>query len=214
MSPSEEKIEGKKFAKAVTEERAELWDRGLAFDGSTLPPLVQKEILKDWLLSDLEFKEVCLSHGLSEEEAQKLEERLPPNILAMRKAQNSTELALVGSEDIDKNREIIFNLLSDGLRLSRMVRLMADLMFRSGSMKPKDILNFVSSWDKIVRGIGNFIAPEELRPKEGQGLKALMELTSEALGDLKMKIKEYRKYKIEIPDAEVILEKSKEKGGE
>lgn len=208
-----DKIKGKKFSQAVTEDKFALWDKGLIFDGSTLPTLVQRSILKDWLLSDIEFKDVCLSHGLSEEEAQKLEEKLPPNILAMRKAQNSTDLVLTEGSNVDKNREIIFHLLSDGLRLSRKVRLMADLMFQDGDMKPKDILNLVSSWDKIVNRVGTFLAPEDLKPKEGQGLKALMELTSEALGDLKQKVKEYRKYRVEIPEAEVILEDKEKKNG-
>ena len=71
---SEDKKKLKKFSKAVTEERDSLWEKGLELDGSTLPSLVQREILKDWLLSDSSFKEVCLAHGLSAKEAESLEE--------------------------------------------------------------------------------------------------------------------------------------------
>ena len=206
-----EKIEGKKFSKAVTEDRSGLWDQGLAFDGSTLPALIQRDILKDWLLrSDLEFKEVCKLHGLSEEEAQKLEEKLPPNLLAMRRTQNSTELALAKGKGIDKDPEVNANFCLVGLRFLNKASLMADLMFQTGNLKPKELLNLVSVWDKVVSRIEVSLTPEGEKRKDREGLKALMELTSEALGDLRQKVKEYRKYKVEIPEAEIILEDKKE----
>jgi len=198
------KVEGKKFSKAVTTKKRSYWDQGLEFDGSTLEIKAQKALLKDWLLSDRSFEEVCQMHGLNEEEARSLKEKLPQNLIALKEMQVSESFSLSGrSTDDDLNRQAILILVSDGLRLSRQVRVMADLEFMSGMLTPANLGRMVGSWDKILHRIGTFLTTPEL--DEEEGFRALMQLTREELGDLKDKIAEYRRYKLEIPEAEVIL---------
>lgn len=203
------KVEGKKFSKAVTTKKRSYWDQGLEFDGSTLEIKAQKALLKDWLLSDRPFEEICKMHGLDEAQTQSLKEKLPQNVIALKEMQTSEKFSLEGRSTVDDlNRRAILILISDGLRLSRQVRVMADLDFMSGTLTAANLARMVTSWDKIVHRVGTFLTTPEL--EEEEGFRALMQLTRDELGDLKQRIAEYRRYKLEIPEAEVILEDGEE----
>ena len=206
------KVRGKKFSEAVTLKKRSLWDRGLEFDGSTLPIETQKTLLKDWLLSDRTFEEICQMHGLTEEETLSLKEKLPRNIIALKEMQVTENFSLVGRSTGDEpNRRAVLALISDGLQLSRKVRVMADVQFMDGSLTPRNLGQLVGSWDKILHRIGTFLTTPEL--EEEEGFRALMQMTREELGDLKKRIQEYRHYKLDVPEAEVVLENGKEKVG-
>lgn len=204
------KAKGKKFSRAVTLKKPNLWDQGLKFEGSALPIEFQKSLLKDWLLSDQPFEEICRKYGLDEEETLSLKMKLPQNVIALKDLQVTENFALVGrGTGDDLNRKAVLTLISDGLRLSRKVRVIADLQFSEGALTPSDLSKLVGSWDKILRRVGTFLTSPEL--EEEEGFRALMQMTRDELGDLKKKIQEYRHYKLQIPEAEVLLEDGEEK---
>ena len=202
-------ITGKKFSKAVVNEDGEIWrpswDDSLSIQDSALPETMQKTILKDWLLSNLPFTEICMKYGMSLEDAERLESKLPSHIVALKDTQQVEDITLTGLRTEDElSRQVILGLLTDGLAASRKVRVMTDVLFASGDMTPLDLSRLVSTWDRILKRVGTFLTKEEI-PDEA-GFRSLMQMTREELGDLRSKIKEYRHYKIDIDEAEVIME--------
>lgn len=212
--PGESMVKGKKFSEAVTEERDELWkpwDESLAIPDSALPETRQRAILKDWLLSSRPFVEICLEHGMSLDEAERLESKLPQHIVALKNAQQIEDLELTGLKTEDeKNRQIIVGIINDGLTMSRKVRIMTDLMFQSGSITPLNLSRMVASWDRILHRVSTFLTKEDAATDEG--FRAMMQMTREELGDLRTKIKEYRHYKIDIEEAQLVLEEGEDDG--
>ena len=202
-------ITGKKFSKAVVNEDGEIWrpswDDSLSIQDSALPETMQKTILKDWLLSNLPFTEICMKYGMSLEDAERLESKLPSHIVALKDTQQVEDITLTGLRTEDElSRQVILGLLTDGLAASRKVRVMTDVLFASGDMTPLDLSRLVSTWDRILKRVGTFLTKEEITDEAG--FRSLMQMTREELGDLRSKIKEYRHYKIDIDEAEVIME--------
>lgn len=207
-SQNKERVKGKKFSQAVTENKLVAWDGGLSFEGSALPELTQRAILKDWLLSSQSFQEVCLEHGMTITEATTLKAKLPHHIVALKKAQEIENFELTGRKtNNETNRLAILVMLSDGMRFSRHLRVMSDLQFQDGTMTSLSLGRIVSAWDKLLHRMGTFLTEDDI--SSGEGLRALMQMTKEELGDLKSKIQEYRHYKVEIDEADVILESDK-----
>lgn len=201
-------ITGKKFSEAVLNEQSDTWrpwDDSLSIQDSALPQTMQKTILKDWLLSNRSFVEICMKHGMSLEEAGRLESKLPSHIVSLKNSQQVEDLTLTGLHTEDElNRQIVLGLLTDGLAASRKVRVMTDVMFESGKLTPLDLSRLVSTWDRILKRVGTFLTKEDL-PEEA-GFRSLMQMTREELTDLRSRIQEYRHYKVDIDEAEVILE--------
>jgi hypothetical protein len=214
--PGESMVKGKKFSAAVTEERDDLWnpwDESLTIGDSALPETQQRIILKDWLLSNRPFVEVCLAHGMLQDEAERLESKLPDHIVSLKKAQQIEDLELTGLKtDNEKNRQIIVRGLNDGLIMSRQIRVMTDLLFQSGDLTPLNLSRMVGSWDKVLHRMSTFLTKDEVA--EDAGFRAMMQMTREELGDLRSKIKEYRHYKVDIEEAEFVLEEGNANGKE
>ena len=206
------KVKGKAFSKAVTENRPRLWDDGLEFDGSMIPVVFQKTLLKDWLTSERSFEEICHTHGLTEQETRSLKAKLTQSAIALKELQTQN-FELAGREAGDEaGRQAILVILSDGIRLSRHLRVMAEMEFLDGQMTPDSLVKLVNSWDKILRGVGKFLTTEELNKEKG--FRLIMDMTRSELKDLKDKVADYRSFKLEVQEAEVVLDGTEEEGGD